>query len=421
MCKLKSPTLKHSIWFFPLIILSIYFTETKFDNHWGTNQKTLNSRYPSSTHPTNLNELMPILKDYFSYEDYQKFLSYKTTLNVRTDLDSDYLKDKTNKALHTALANTFQELGMDTNTASLPTALKKNLIASFSKQFVKTLRFYKIVNGTFQIDLNFSPEVEPSLSYKNELANNNLINYDSEKTLRKSLDSKDTFLHDQIHSAEFPINTETHQYKGGQITIWIKLLDLEFDIDQPIPNPKANAVKGFVRFRRYFNSNNLNQKNINIKSEKFQLSELYFKPEKNEKSLIITADVIQEFNLANFIPSTEKIILHFGKLKADNFYRDGFFARLFQDDESDIKTGTLYLRGHKNKSEKDVQARVKKLIYEVKDSSFKSSSGIYIDKSYSNNSSSKSNFKNNLLRENILQIVDQLELTRFYPFFKENK
>jgi hypothetical protein len=163
------------------------------------------------------------------------------------------------------------------------------------------------------------------------------------------------------------VSDELYQYVGGAMTIWLKVLDLSWNPLNPIPNPPKNAVKGFVRFRRYFRINELNKLQINIQSESFKIDQQKVESEKDQQYL--TADLYYEMNLKNIVPKIDRIEVTPGVLLPVDIRKGNFFGRLFSKKEKKIKTGVFKLKGSGQYQGENIKFNmdIKKIIWEIGD------------------------------------------------------
>lgn len=425
---------KATFWLVVLICTTFFSAKhlKKRDKFWASQRSIQDpSSLGASRSPADTGSFSKIVvknvEDYFIYETYQKFLEFDLQIQVRTNKKKDYYKKKTKLAIHHALAKTFAEVGMEGNSKGFAQLAKENLISSFVKHFVKTVRIFQIVSGEFQIDLNFVPRAEKQLNYNSQLKTNQLISYDRVNELSLFLNQEEQRLDQKILSFEIPPSTKTFQYKGGQISIWLKLLDMDFDFDQPIPNPKKNAIKGFVRYRKYYRANNLNAIFPNLKGDFHQLTEVHFKKIDEQKDSMVTLDHYKSFNapgsgLANMIPKNDSLEIYFGKMKSDNFHREGFFGKLFGKKHKDVDTAELFINGKAkyNGSEREIKVSLRKLVYDFNDERFKSKSRINVRMKGDINGIKKSEIvskiKSSLIKEDPFQMIKELHLDTIIDF-----
>lgn len=317
----------------------LFHKNSRIDPYWGKSS----DRTPASI----IDQLSPeidIYKDYFDYPTYQKRLAYDLGVNFRTDVDNEYLKRKTELAMHDAFRLTFDKMNSEKEKdPPLLSIFKEGLIESFTQHFIKTIGVLKLVNGTFQIDFNFVPRVQKDLNYNDELSSNQLVQWNNSGSLLNDLQTEDLTLQEKVLQTKLPKEDKPYQYQGGQITVWIKVVDMNATFK--IPDPKKNAVKGFMRFRRYYKANSLAALKPFIERPDFKIEKTQVRLEKGKKELFVTVDVVKEFSLGSIVPKLDRIEVFFGSLQPDTFYRNTLIGNIFTNDDGKIKTGEFAIEG----------------------------------------------------------------------------
>lgn len=373
------------------------YQQTQHQPYWASKEYDNRGRTPSAVLDFDPDSL-EIYRDFFSYVTYQKYLTYDLSLNFRTDRDEEHLKDKFNLSLRNSIRNTLiqktpkaTEEGIESHDKGLVSLIKENLIQELTKNFLKTIKAYKIVNGTFQIDLNFSPRINSELNFNEELSSNQLVNWSQTSRLTNEINEVEIPFHQKVFEMPVPATTETYQYKGGQITIWFKTLDTTPQLH--LPSPSKRGVKGFIRLRRYFRAPDMANNEPHILDENFRLNMVHFKTlekrnrhDKNEN--FVTIDLYKEFDLENQTPRLDRVELHFGKVLPDNFHTTNLIGSLFAYKDNVIETSELNLHGALKYGDKDVLfvSKLEKLVFDFKTGEF------------SNNSKMKTIFRNSDLR-----------------------
>ncbi len=308
---------------------------------------------------------LSVYRDLFGAPNYSKSIAYDVDFNLWTDKDGGYLRDKARLAVHDAFAKTMTQKGAGIDQ-TLPALLKANLMASFINRFIKTLYVFKILNGTFQIDLNFSPKSDSPHNFSREFSSNQMLNLEQKGQLASYLESDDKSLAEKVLDVQFPNSAENYQYQGGQVTLWLKILDLSWNPLNPIPNPKKNAVKGFVRYRRYFEINQLNQASLDLPGQDFKITKLKFKKKKKYQKGMITVDVYKEFNLSSLIPKIKRIEVFPGILKGHTVKQTGL-KRFLSKREKNRKTGHLLVNGELVHSKRKIQfeSTIEKIVLNI--------------------------------------------------------
>ena len=360
-----------------------------------------------------------VLEDYLINETYNKYISYELEPRFWTSLDSKYLKRKAFKAINETFSKSFIQIQNETQE-TLPTLLKNNLTKSIVKNYVKTLNFYKIFNGAFQFDFNFTPKEQRSLNYIDELSTNQLVMYNQDINLYHKMINKQVSLTQKVYETKVPNSGELFQYNGGSISVWFKLLDLNLlKIQNPIPNPKKNALKGYVRYRKYIRINEPSEINLEIKDDLISTSLLQFQNKSKSSPIYMTVDIYQNFNLKNLIPTNDKMVIHFGKIIPNNLNRDSIFKSLLHitSKEKSIKTASLTLHGSitKDIKKQKFKSKIKKLVYSFKDQEFTNESKITttLRGTSKNSINIKNKIKRNILKKYKSKLIKSFKLDQF--------
>jgi len=410
--------------------ISILFYEShRIKSYWADYktpemQKKDNGRFPSSLQlMEGPPEIEYLLSPYFQFKTYDKYLNYDLEINFRTNKANDYVVDTSKQALKEALAKTLLLQGNQDQRKSIAKIFKENLIQELITNFVKTLKVYKIINGSFQIDLNFKPRTSPHFNFDEELSSNHLIRWDSLSEHELKLESIDYTIAQEALSTSLPYNDGPFQYKGGQISLWFKLVDLK-----PAPSrisPKKRAFKGFIRYRKYFRAPHL-LGSIKIKgNDRLKFNQISFRSSK-KRDPYVTVDVYQDFNLKHLSPKLSKVEFHFGSLLEDNFHSDSLFA-IFHKKKAPINTGSLILKGSYRLLGHNYQFEsvLKSLIFDFKKGEFERKSKIKTTiNSRVNTPEQRGQLQNEIFTETLegigIQLIKGLKLGSF-QYFKEGQ
>lgn len=392
-----------------------------FDKLWISSQSNQTSRYPAATNWDLID--VSLIEDYFNYPTFGKSIDYKIKTKFYTDKNEDYLKRNALETIQESFVRTFEHRDPSSKASKLFT---KNLYSGFIDNFIKTISVTKIINGQFQFDFEFVPSFQQQITFENELSTNQLINISKKSNLLNYIEKEELDLSQKIVNISWPDSGDLYQYSGGNITLWFKFLDMVWRPSQPIPNPKKNAVKGHIRFRKYFKVNPNNGKNSFLKNHFFEFENYTFKKDKKNQTRFITVDIYKSFNLDEMTPQLDRMEIHFGKVLASNEIHDSIVENLISIDKPDINTGVFILRGHfisdlANQKKIQSQISVKKLIYNFKDKEFESDSKVVV--TLTGNSMTpeekgiyKNEIKDRLLRISANDLIQFLELERFYSF-----
>lgn len=391
------------------------------------NQPQSHQRSPASTKLDHLD--LELISDYFEYPTYNKFIGYDIKSRFWTNKDDDYLKAKSIKTIQEAFVKSFQHSEETQINQKASIILKQNIYKGFVENFIKTINIGKMINGQFQFDFEFYPFMDIELNYDRELSSNQLIRLDDDKSIDKLINEETKDISQEIYSMPWPDSGEYYQYVGGNLTLWIKVFDLVWHPSQPIPNPKKNAIKGFVRYRRYFKVNPQNNKIHEIKNSNFDIDHIIYKKDENEEKRFLTVDVFKQFDLENQIPQLDKMEIHFGKLLPSNIVHDSILEDLLSKDLPAIDTGEMVLSG-KYQSELNgtkklnTNIKVKKLVYDFKNHEFTEESKVVVTLAgnqldVENSGIIKNEIKDRLLRSSALELTNALDLKEFYSHLFE--
>ncbi|GAB4011293.1 MAG: hypothetical protein Fur0010_05400 [Bdellovibrio sp.] len=388
---------------------------------WEENQSSSSiSRLPAATNWSEID--IDLITDYFDYPTFGKLINQKIRTNFYTNKNERYLKEKSLKTIQEAFQKTFEHKRTEEKAAKLFT---KNLYSEFIDNFIKTIQITKIVNGQFQFDFEFVPEINQKIEFTNELSTNDLIDIRNQESLLEIVDTPPKEITDEILDIPWPDSGDYYQYVGGNITAWFKVLDLIWKPSSPIPNPRKNAVKGFLRFRKYFKVNPQNSKLQLIKNRFFNIENIIFTKGDESNHTYVTVDVYKTFDLENLNPQLDRMEIYFGKLKPSNEIHDSILENLISKDKPDINTGDLILRGFyisdfDSQKKLQVQIKIKSLIYDFKSDELDEESKIIVSADGNRLPQSqmgliKNEVRDRLLRMSSTELLKALETERFYP------
>ena len=228
-----------------------------------SHRQPVEKREPASS-LDNLDNHVAFVREFVSPNSEGKHIRYKMSFSFNTSMDKAYLKETAQQAFEYAVAKTLgvseKMLQEQNGRDSLLNRFKGNLTEALLQEFVKTLYVYKILNGTIQVNLQFSPEPDSPYSMQNELANNHLVHFGDTNSTWQKLDvllnqSATNQSANLVHNplVKENVQKEGKAFIGGNITLWLKLVDLNWEpFKQPIPRTRENAVKGFIRFRKFY-------------------------------------------------------------------------------------------------------------------------------------------------------------------------
>ncbi len=339
----------HSRWLFP----------REYSSHWTSDHLT--DRAPASELSHSLEEQLNVelLSDYFAPNDFAKLVRYEMEPRFWTDKDEVFLQERLLKTLHETINGSLRaKENAQESDIVLTSLVKKNLSESFLKNFVKTIHAHNLINATFQFDLFFTPKIDPNLDFNSELSSNQLIHLEDTGNLYSEVAKESPAQVASILAAKKLPFDGNWQYMGGSISLWMKVLDTAWNPLKPIPNPKKNAIKGFLRFRKYIRIN----RKVSPTSNKGLVKMLHVSPVIDNTPVYYTLDIYKTFNLENLSPELERIEVFPGLLVPNNPRKGSAIARLFAKGEKDIETGTFTAIGKVNAT--NFEAKIKKLVYD---------------------------------------------------------
>ncbi|MNJ91315.1 hypothetical protein D3C87_89660 [compost metagenome] len=285
----------------------------------------------------------------------------KMSVSISTSGDGKYLSETAKKALQEALVKT---LSGDGSEQALAKVAAGNIKAAIINNFIKTLKVYKIVNVGVQADLTFTPEPNSRGNYDAELASNQLVRLDEKGKLSQKMEALENFKFSNTfynNSAYIPQAGKDFQYVGGMMSLYFEILDSSVNLK--LPNPFKNGVKGYVRYRRYYKTEN--QPNPRLACSGFKMSS---KRAGEKVPLFYTVDLYSNFNLSNIIPTEEALEVFPGRLvtgnegRPDALPKDG--ARLGKS----ITTASYAVESPRL-STGAVSFGIKKIVYSLKEKS----------------------------------------------------
>ncbi|MCM2277831.1 MAG: hypothetical protein NDJ89_07115 [Oligoflexia bacterium] len=310
-----------------------------------------------------------LLSDFFQLDTRGKQLRYRVQSRLWTSMDDEYLQEQARRALNDAIARTLETKDIEKRSGeepSLASRLKGNLMESFLEEFVKTWKFYKIVNGTLQLDLYFLPERDSPSDYGPELASNGLVRMNDTGSLAARLRELDeaSFTR-RIHAAGKFVpgkgfaDGDPLRYVGGVITLNIKILDSRWKpLQKLLPSPRKNAVKGYIRYRRYFAGRELAASDGACGKGAFEGNAA--------GDRFTTVDVYKTFNLEKLAPKAERLEVFPGRIMAPNKGEDELLPS-----GSDFVGKTIH-GGDYRISAGAADHRVRSLVYSISDGRFDS-------------------------------------------------
>lgn len=335
--------------------------------HTPTSDRGAGARKPATAHEggqieaSPLNDMDTVLfGDLFHADTHGKRMKWTMKTRFWTDMDSGHLRDGASDAFQKAIIKTLS----DDSDPSIGFAkrLQSNLVEQILKEFVMTLKVYKIISKTLQFDVYFVPSFDSPETLVPEFSNNGLVQLEQTGRLTGDLKRLDDWKLTSALSAfakesraVAPADESGYRRIGSVLTVNIKILDMDWDISRPIPKTKQNAVKGFVRVRRYFAGPAGSDKPGSCEKG-FTLKSAQIRGESNEHWT--TVDAIYSFNLASFLPKADRIEIFPGRLMSPNQGSGDLLPNKSDFVGKTLKSGKMELKfAEKGQSEFTVTAK----------------------------------------------------------------
>lgn len=355
-------------------------------------------------------------QEIFQFDNHGGYLTYDMDVDFWSDKGEEYFKKNGKKTIEESLKKTFDELANGEKGIKLPAEAKTHFIKEALNNFVYTAKVLKLIDANFEIDFKFSPR-NVEANYNNELSSNQLVNFSNTGNLLKDINQNGKSLPEKVLDTNFAFDGQTYQYVGGAITLAAELLDTSWKITQPIPKPKKNAVKGFLRLRKYYRVNDPSLLSVDglFSKKDIEINMTHFKEEDNSKTPFVTVDSIYSFNLEELVPSPEKVIIHFGELVSLDKSYDNIFKRVLRifKRSNDIRTSDLYFKGVLNNSGKKEKfsTKIDTLVYDYETKKFSSKSKISTNTSNTSSDSIVDNLiKREFLKNDASKIIEAFKL-----------
>ncbi|MDP7397663.1 MAG: hypothetical protein QGF67_03405 [Lentisphaeria bacterium] len=247
-------------------------------------------------------------EDFFRVNDRDGRLRYIAVARFWSDIDNRYLAAATRRAIDSGLTEGLSRSG---DTMDF-TALRGSVEAAFVDEFITTLAIYKIVNKRLQFDLYHLPVLDDPDRFGPELASNRLVRLNDTGGLQAAMAHARAPVSMPALREAFDLITETapagerYTYLGGVITVSARILDLRPNYRKPRPKPRQNAVKGFVRLRRFFTAHRFDDAEITGNN--------FAWPAATAGTQYVTVDHISKFSIGQPRPRPRLLNIHFGLL-----------------------------------------------------------------------------------------------------------
>ena len=281
-------------------------------------------------------------------------------IDFYVDGDKDYLSETAKKALHQALTDSL----LDKSGQGLAKVVASNLKEQMVENFVKTMRFYKLINVGLQMDISFLPEPNQKDSLESEMNSNQLVRFDELGKLSQKWTALETNTRTQSlynNSVLVPVTSGQADLVGGAVTLYIEILDATPKFK--LPRLTKNGVKGYIRYRRYYRMNE--ELAAKTTCDKYVISSQ--RAGKNVP-LFYTLDMYKNFNIKNIVPTDETLEIFPGLLAKNSDGRHELMPKKDGKNGKSIPTGAFQVQ-EKTGALDQVTFAVEKIVYDLKDKS----------------------------------------------------
>lgn len=376
---------------------------------------------------------LPLIEDYFNYNSFHQFISYRLNLAFMTDANSKN-KRRAKEALDKTTHSLFKK---DDKIETLKSFASPNLVSNFISAYLEQLDLAGVSKGNFQVDLEFTPRNHPSVLYDREARSVNLWDLNQSKSLKAAIgeknppssipDNEEFRLIRKIATTDYPSEGQYYQYQGGVISLQLELDKLDWSAEDQ-RSDKAKELDGDLVYRRYFKIVHEDEFSFFLDHPDMALNNSAMVKTYDDVPVFMTVDISREFNGHTLLAPKEQLSIHIGDMLPTQKRKRGFLQRIFgSDDKSVFKTGELRLYGRLGKGEGGIEfeAVVHTLVYNLGSSTFNAQdSNISITLKKENlNGYSKASATNDIKR--ILLgpmsggLAKSLSLGRFHPLLKQ--
>ncbi|MBH48266.1 MAG: hypothetical protein CME71_08870 [Halobacteriovorax sp.] len=304
---------------------------------------------------------LPLIEDYFRYNSFHHFISYKLNLEAYASKNENKAKKSLNKTIHKLFKKENQ---IDT----LKAFASPNLTTDFMASFLEELDQEGVSKGDYQIDLEFVPRNHPAVLFDRESRAVNLWDLNQSKSLQAAIGEKtppsvlpieDEFsLIRKVATTEYPNEGQYYQYQGGVISLQLGLDKLRWDPEER-RSDDADELAGDLIYRRYFKIVHEDEFSFTIDHPDMIIKNTAMAREHEVIPVFATVDISKEFDGHSFSAPKEQLSVHFGDMLPTQKRKRGFLQRVFGDEKKlAFKTGELRLYGRLGKGEGGVDFEV---------------------------------------------------------------
>lgn len=340
-------------------------------------------------------------KDYFFNNSMNKYLNYKLSPKLWMDDTRDIQKISITSSFHKSLETILEKK----QNYSYQEIFEHNILNKFITIFTSNLVEQGITTGRFQVDIDFTPQFEQSLTYEKELSTNNLVNINS-FNLQSELNSKQPLLTETVFNSKIIYGHKRYQYGGGTISIFIDL---------------SNMNQPHLRLRRYFKANKLTEPDVELAEENLKINMLHLVSTKAGKHNFITVDLYKDIDAQTMRAKRDRLEISFGKILPSS-NEGGTWISHHMDTENDkaLHTGNFFLHGKYIVGDLKLKTKIKleKLVYSFTKKKFTPRTRTYIQlterKPANIDKQQEKLILNDIFRNSIAdKLVRELELEHF--------
>ncbi len=384
------------------------YQKTQFLGYW-SKEKTQVKRIPASQ--TDLSrDAINLYRDYFSYDEFHKYLSYEISLELLNNGHEEKLQEALEESLiGKNTPQPYKSKGIERLQTGLKGLLKEELLPKLIINLSQKIKGEQPV----QLNLDFTSKISPEFNFKRELASTTSVHWGEKGELTEKLSLTKSPLHFHVFETSLPAQTQYYQYHGGQVTLWYS------------PQEK----KGFIRYRRFFRSPDLAKAKSFINEDEFRINLIHFKPLETKvpgaykRGRFVTTDIYQSFSEEGMNPKLERAEIFFGKLLPTHYYEKNLATSLYGYNENVIQSDQLNLHGVLKHEGQDLMftTEVEKLVYDFNKKEFTAQSKLRseLKGKESINGEIQQRIYYRLLKKNVIDLIQGIGLRQIYGHIGE--
>tara|TARA_R110000868_G_scaffold99515_3_gene273785 strand:+ start:2072 stop:3391 length:1320 start_codon:yes stop_codon:yes gene_type:complete len=330
-----------------------------------------NTRTPAQFSESDL----PLIEDYFRYNSFHHFISYKLNLEAYASKN----ENKAKKALSKTIHNLFKK---ENQVDTLKAFASPNLTTDFMANFIEELDHEGASKGDYQIDLEFVPRNHPAVLFDRESRAVNLWDLNQSKSLQNAIGEKtppsvlpqehEFSLIRKVATTEYPNEGQYYQYQGGVISLQLGLNKLHWDAEDR-RSDDAEELSGDLIYRRYFKIVHEDEFSFTLDHPDMIIKNTAMAREHEVIPVFATVDISKEFDGHSLSTPKEQMSIHFGDMLPTQKRKRGFLQRVFGDEKKlAFKTGELRFYGRLGKGEGgvDFELVLHTLVYNMNTKTF---------------------------------------------------